>query len=104
MLMHCVLRNVLGIVFNTLCLPLCFTIFFCNCLLRISFYESCFIVLYVSTRRAPPQRVAGKILVYLKRQSRWVSYRLLSPPKLLQYCISIPLALLRHLHFRCNQF
>ncbi|MFS8002668.1 hypothetical protein Hanom_Chr13g01204791 [Helianthus anomalus] len=63
--MHCVLRNVLGIVFYTLCLPLCFTLFFCNYLLRTTFYESCFVLLYVSTRHAPPQRAAAKILVKL---------------------------------------
>ncbi|MFS7938495.1 hypothetical protein Hanom_Chr05g00440401 [Helianthus anomalus] len=45
MSLHCVLRDVLDIMFYTSCLLLCFTIF-CNYLLRIVFYIFFVIVFY----------------------------------------------------------
>ncbi|MFS7972940.1 hypothetical protein Hanom_Chr09g00850761 [Helianthus anomalus] len=67
MTMHCVFQNVFDIVLYTFVSTfVIYTFSFCNCLLRTGFYESCFVLLYVSTRRVPPQRPAGKILVYIK--------------------------------------
>ncbi|MFS8013429.1 hypothetical protein Hanom_Chr14g01332871 [Helianthus anomalus] len=53
-LRHCVVHFVSTFVIYT---------FFRNCLLHTAFYESCFVLLYVSTRRASPQRATSKILV-----------------------------------------